>query len=189
MRSPPGSLGVCPPLTHPASLTVSIPLSLSMRWPPCFHPFQCAKNILVLLVHWASICSDLLSEARATSDLALFTHLLWTTQSLVRHQIHISTRTATGTEQTPPLPKAGLTPIHLCSSYLTHCPLLPTNPLAQDPILGVKLLRGDILLVAYACHYAHWPSILTKSFWCRKVSSDRSGHSSGSIELSLHSQT
>lgn len=106
MRSPPGSLGVCPPLTHPASLTVSIPLSLSMRWPPCFHPFQCAKNILVLLVHWASICSDLLSEARATSDLALFTHLLWTTQSLVRHQIHISTRTATGTEETPSPPQS-----------------------------------------------------------------------------------
>lgn len=50
--------------------------------------------------------------------LALFTHL-WITQSLVRHQIHISARIAIGTEQTP-LPKVGLIPIHLCSSYLTH---------------------------------------------------------------------
>lgn len=108
------------------------------------------RTHLVLLVHWASIRSDLLSEAEAASGLALFTHLLWKTQSLVRHQIHISTRTATGTEQTHPPQSWAYTRPSLI--LLPHSrPLLLSNPLAQDPILGGKLLRGDIWLG----HYAH----------------------------------
>lgn len=120
--------------------------------------------------------------------LALFTHL-WTTQSLVRHQIHTSNRIAIGTEQTP-LPKVGLIPVHLSSSYLTHvhccCRILLPRTWSWVWSRLEETFCVDPTLGHYAC--GRPPVMTASSVGRRRASPAHLGHSSGSIELSLQSQ-